>query len=97
MIRLVSWNIFKRWQPWRQLAEMARQGEVDVALLQEAGSPSGDLVDTVQYEDDVLWEAASLRPLSGIQSVLRMRKKNKPPRWQEGVSSTMSSCLPTRR
>ena len=56
MIRLVSWNIFKRWQPWRQLAEMARQGEVDVALLQEAGSPPGDLVDTVQYEDDVLWK-----------------------------------------
>ena len=32
---------------------MARRG-VDVALLQEAGSPPGDLVHMVRYEDDVL-------------------------------------------
>ena len=40
MIRLVSWNIAKKWEPWRELAEMARLGEVDVALLQEAGQPA---------------------------------------------------------
>ena len=55
MIRLVSWNIAKKWEPWRELAEMARLGEVDVALLQEAGSPPGDVVHMVRYEDDVLW------------------------------------------
>ena len=47
MIGLVCWNIAKRWEPWRELAEMARQG-VDVALLQEAGSPPGDLVHSVR-------------------------------------------------
>ena len=55
MIRVVSWNIAKRWEPWRELAEMARRGEVDVALLQEAGSPPGDLVNAIEFEDDVLW------------------------------------------
>ena len=55
MIRVVSWNIAKRWPPWRELAEMARRGEVDVALLQEAGSPPGDLVHALHYEDDVFW------------------------------------------
>ena len=55
MIRVVSWNIAKRWEPWRELVEMARRGEVDVALLQEAGSPPGDLVNTIEFEDDVLW------------------------------------------
>ena len=29
---VVSWNIAKRWEPWRQLAAM----DADVALLQEA-------------------------------------------------------------
>ena len=55
MITVVSWNIARRWEPWRELAEMARRQEVDVALLQEAGSPPGELVDMVHYEDDVLW------------------------------------------
>ena len=55
MIRVVSWNIAKRWAPWHELAEMARRGEVDVALLQEAGSPPGDLVNAIEFEDDVLW------------------------------------------
>ena len=54
MIRLVSWNINKQWEPWRELVEMARQRGVDVALLQEAGSPPGDLMHLLQYEDDVL-------------------------------------------
>ena len=54
MIRLISWNIARRSEPWRELVEMARQG-VDVALLQEAGSPPGDLVDLIEYQDDVLW------------------------------------------
>ena len=42
MIRVVSRNIFKRWQPWHELVEMARQGEADVALLQKAGNPPPD-------------------------------------------------------
>ena len=55
MIRLVSWNIDKRKEPWRELREMTRRGEVDVALLQEAGSPPSDLVNMIEVEDDVFW------------------------------------------
>ena len=55
MIRIVSWNIAKRWAPWRELAEMARRGEADVALLQETGSPPGDMVHALHYEDDIFW------------------------------------------
>ena len=55
MIRIVCWNIDKRYEPWRELAEMARQGGADVALLQEAGSPPGDLTNLVPYEDDRFW------------------------------------------
>ncbi|MDE2772165.1 MAG: endonuclease/exonuclease/phosphatase family protein [Gemmatimonadota bacterium] len=55
MIRVVSWNVDKCQEPWRELAEMARREEVDVALLQEAGSPPGDLVNSIQFEDDVFW------------------------------------------
>lgn len=56
MIRLVNWNIGKRDKPWRELHEMAHREEVDVALLQEAGSPPGDLVDMTDFEDDVFWD-----------------------------------------
>lgn len=55
MVRIVCWNIDRRYEPWRDLAEMARQGEADVALIQEAGSPPGDLANLVPYEDDRFW------------------------------------------
>ena len=34
---------------------MADDGDADLALLQEAGSPPGDLVHLVEYEDAVFW------------------------------------------
>ena len=55
MIKIVSWNIDKRLDPWHELAEMAHRGEVDIALLQEAGSPPGNLAHLVRYDDDVFW------------------------------------------
>ncbi len=39
----------------RVLAEMAQQGEADVALLQEAGNPPGELVHLLRCEDEVFW------------------------------------------
>ena len=60
MIKLVSWNIDKRWQPWRDLVEMARQGKADLALLQEAGSPPEDLAHPVKYENDDYLEAPTV-------------------------------------
>ena len=55
MIRIVSWNIAKRWPPWHELVEMARQGEADVALLQEAGNPPPDLAQPVRYGSEKFW------------------------------------------
>ena len=54
IIRVVSWNIAKRRAPWFALAEMARQGEADLALLQEAGNPPGEIADQFRYENDAL-------------------------------------------
>ena len=53
MIKVVSWNIGKREKPWRELVQMARDGDADLALVQEAGCPPGDLVDLVEYDDGV--------------------------------------------
>ena len=54
-IRIVSWNIDRRPDPWRELDEMAQRGEADVALLQEAGSPPGGLAHLVPHDDDAYW------------------------------------------
>ncbi len=51
MIRLVSWNIGKRTDPWHCLAKMAERGQADVALLQEAGNPPEGLEYPLRYED----------------------------------------------
>ena len=53
MIRVVCWNIARREEPWRELVQMACDGNADLALLQEAGSPPGDVVDRIGYEDGV--------------------------------------------
>ena len=56
MIRVVSWNIAKRTEPWNVLEEMARGGEADVALLQEAGNPPSDLAPPVRYGSEEFWQ-----------------------------------------
>ena len=53
-IRVVSWNIDKRKKPWFELAEMARGGVADLALLQEAGDPPDEITDRFRYENDAL-------------------------------------------
>ena len=58
MIRVVSWNVGKLEEPWRELVRMAGAGDADLALVQEAGSPAGDLVDRIEYEDRMLSRAA---------------------------------------
>ncbi len=50
MIQLVSWNINRQTAPWHCLVKMAEQGDADVALLQETGSPPDDLVEPLRYE-----------------------------------------------
>ncbi len=55
MIRVVSWNIARHQEPWRELERMARRDEADVALLQEAGSPPGELAHLLPREDETFW------------------------------------------
>ena len=59
MIRIVCWNVARRTEPWRVLVEMARRGEADVALIQEAGEPPGDAAELVSYENDVFRDRQS--------------------------------------
>lgn len=56
MIRIVCWNIAKRAEPWYELVEMARRGEADLALVQEAVDPPGDVAPLVHYENEVFWD-----------------------------------------
>ena len=55
-VTVVSWNIAKKHEPWRQLLQM----DADVALLQEASPPPDDVV---QLRD------ATLPPLEGASTL----------------------------
>ena len=50
---VVSWNIARSRQPWRQLLQM----DADVALLQEAGSPPPDVADKVDTGPVEHWDS----------------------------------------
>ena len=51
MIRVVSWNINRSPEAWRELSRMAAVGQADVALLQETGKcPPDDVVDRGGFE-----------------------------------------------
>ena len=53
MIKVVSWNIAKRHQPWRELLEM----DADVALLQEAGNPPWDVAEQLDVGPQEHWDS----------------------------------------
>ena len=55
-MKIVSWNIARRAEPWRRLLDM----DADVALLQEAAPPPGDVV---QLLDATLPPAEGVAPL----------------------------------
>ncbi len=52
-VRIVSWNIAKMHEPWRQLLNM----DVDVALLQEAGMPPEDVAGKVDTGPAEHWDS----------------------------------------
>ena len=52
-ITIVSWNIAKRHEPWRQLLQM----DADIALLQEAGNPPPDVADRVDTGPVEHWDS----------------------------------------
>ena len=59
MIKVVCWNISKSHEPWRELVRMARDGNADLALLQEAGSPPEDLEDRIHCVGGGYWNCRS--------------------------------------
>ena len=52
-VTVVSWNIGKRHEPWRQLVGM----DADVALLQEATSPPPDVARGVDTGPPEHWDS----------------------------------------
>ena len=61
-LKIVSWNMAKRRDPWRVLSRMAASGEVDVALLQEAGKgPPEDVAVPDGFEFDHVAERLDRR------------------------------------
>ena len=51
MIKVVSWNIARRQDPWSELLKM----DADVALLQEAGRPPAEVADVVEFGQGDPW------------------------------------------
>ena len=51
-VTMVSWNIAKRREPWRQLLEMG----ADIALLQEAGRVPCDVAEYVDAGPKAFWD-----------------------------------------
>lgn len=52
-VTVVSWNVGKRQEPWRQLVNM----DADVALLQEAGSPPNDVAGRIDTGPEEHWNS----------------------------------------
>ena len=50
-VRLVSWNVAGRYEPWRELVKMG----VDVALLQETGRVPPDVAGSVEVDPNEPW------------------------------------------
>lgn len=63
--RLLSWNMNQRIAAWPHLVEVARAAHVDVALLQEAGQPRGQVLDEVatwpDKDDKISWRTQFYR------------------------------------
>ena len=85
-VTVVSWNIAKRHEPWRQLLQM----DVDVALLQEAAPPPEDVM---RPRDAALQPAKGARPLEiGPRESWDSRSWNSD--WWHGRSSTLYDRWP---
>ena len=51
MIKVISWNIARRQDPWSELLKM----DADVALIQEAGRPPAEVADVVEFGQGDPW------------------------------------------
>ena len=54
MINVVSWNVGKRKEPWRELVRMAGDGDADVVRCEKTAEATR--IDTVLIEADTVVE-----------------------------------------
>ena len=90
MISIVSWRIDKHEQPWREPAEMALRGEADVALLQEAGSPPGDVAHLVRHKDDVYRDRRLLDRWPRVVQLTDQPELSGFARWNRSANSAIN-------
>ena len=68
-VRLISWNIAHRREPWRRLMQTG----ADIALLQEAGKPPAKVADCLEFSADPWgsrnrpWRAAVVKLSDGVR------------------------------
>ncbi len=73
MIKVVSWNIAKRWEPWRQLLQM----DADIALLQEMGSVPPDVAPHIEVSGSDPWEPWDPQKYDRFPMIVRLSDRVK--------------------
>ncbi len=73
MIKVVSWNIAKRWEPWRQLLQM----DADIALLQEVGSIPPDVAPLIEVSGTDPWKPWDPQKYDRFPMVVRLSDRVK--------------------
>ena len=69
-MRLISWNIARRPEAWRQLLDSG----ADVALLQEAAEPPGDVAARIEVDDAPWYTAGADAPRAWRTAVVLLTK-----------------------
>ena len=92
-MRIISWNIGRRVQPWRDLADDAT---VDVALLQEATRPAVDLGLEVTPARNETWATVGSGDFT-TAIAWRSGRVNVRPRRLGAIGDSAKDCLPVSR
>ena len=94
MLRIMSWNINRQHNPWQELLN----SDVDVALLQEAKSPSPELASLLEIAHPLPWETASVLNLSYRAAIARLSDRvTMQPRKLNTIESAQSDELAVSR
>ena len=90
-MKIVSWNIARRDEPWRWLLDM----DADIALLQEARPPPADVADKVEV-DPADWLTAGPEPVRKWRTAVVRLSDRVTVEWIEGkpVAEAGSGDLP---
>ncbi len=83
-MKIVSWNIAHREEPWRRLLKM----DADVALLQEAGPPPPDVAGRLLKIDPADWVTAGAEPVRKWRTAIVQLSDRVTVEWVEGKPIT---------